>query len=144
MAINIRCYTLFDITKTNVVHRRPPPDYSPEEIRAWQQKRNTQCNLDTITQVISIRAQPENLTDPIKRKIEDSNFGTELSPQHYWTFDFSVNYEQVFNDDTGELGALISDCNNVPMIKTDGIEADTYLDTTPEKRNIYFEVLGHE
>lgn len=144
MAINIRCYTLFDITKTNVTNRRPPPDASPEEAKIWQAKRNTQCNLDTITQVISIRAQPENLTDPVKREIEKSVFGTELTPTHYWTFDFTVNYAQVFTDDSGDLGALFSDCTNVPMINATQQDMLTYLDTTPESRNIYFEVLSNE
>ena len=141
MAINIRCYTLFDITKTNVTNRRPPPDASLEEIKAWHEKRNTQCNLDTITQVISIRAQPENLTDPVCKEITDLVFGTELSPTRYWTFDFTINYAQVFTDSSGDLGALFSDCKNVPMINTYDIEMPSYLDTSPEQRNIYFEVL---
>jgi hypothetical protein len=141
MAINIRCYTLFDITKTNITNRRPPPDSSLEEAKAWQEKRNTQCNLDTITQVISIRAQPENLTDPVRKEITNSVFGTELSPTHYWTFDFAINYAQVFTDSSGDLGALFSDCNNVPMINTYDIKMPSYLDISPEQRNIYFEVL---
>jgi len=43
------------------------------------------------------------------------------------------------------LGGLYSDCEGVPMIKV-GTEWDklpNFLDTSPELRNIYFEVI-HE
>ena len=144
MAITIRCYTLFDITKTNVTHRRPPPDTSVEDLKIWQQKRNTQCNYDTVLQVISIRAQPENITEPIRRKPEVAHFGKRKDITQCWTFDFTIHYAQVFNDGKNDLGALFTDCENVPMIITDGIAIDSFLSTAPENSNIYFEIISNE
>jgi len=52
----------------------------------------------------------------------------------------------VFNDGTSDLGALYSDCDSVPMIKTktawDNLPA--FLDSSDELRNIYFKVLNNE
>ena len=50
MSYIITCYTLFDITQTNVPNRqRPEVDKDVDE---WRYKRNTQSNFDTIQQVI--------------------------------------------------------------------------------------------
>jgi hypothetical protein len=152
MGTRIRCYTLFDITKTDITSRRPPLDISTEKLVLWENKRNTQCNLDTIVQVISLRAQPENITSTDKITInltEFDKFGflidpTELCDVH--SFDFYVNHSGVFMENENELGALYTDCSGVPMIKIHDrhIRLPDFLDTTPELRNIYFEVLSYE
>ena len=67
MSYIITCYTLFDITQTNVPNRqRPEVDKDVDE---WRYKRNTQSNFDTIQQVISLRSQPEVLRKPKKELI---------------------------------------------------------------------------
>ena len=148
MGTNIRCYTLFDITKTDIANRRPPGDVV--NLLEWENKRNTQCNLDTIIQVISLRAQPERIKNPIKVQInltEFEKFGFLLDtdePCDMWNFDFYVNHSGVFMNDQDELGALTDDCSGVPMIKLNNIMLPDFLDTSPELRNIYFEVLSHE
>jgi hypothetical protein len=151
MGFNIRCTTLFDITKTNITNRKPPVDLNSDRASQWQNKRNTQCNFDTIMQVISLRAQPEVITDPIESIIdleEDSNkFGFMLKNEEnrtkIWNFEFYVNHSGVFSDDEHELGALYSDCDNVPMIKVQGCHSNlpNFLDISPELRNIYFEII---
>jgi len=143
---------LFDITKTNVTSKKSLLGASPEEAREWQNRRNTQCNLDTIVQVISLRAQPENITEPTQDRLDDEkteNFGFLYSvdeQQTFWYFDFSVNYSSVFSDGEDELGALYNDCEDVPMIKTSASPNNipSSLDTTPELRNIYFKVLSYD
>lgn len=149
MAHRIRCYTLFDITQTNVTARRAPLHYTSDEFIAWEKKRNTQCNYDTILQVISLRSQPEEVTKPVDSIINFktfNNFGflfDDEEDQTCWSFDFTVTHQSVFNDGISELGALASDCDGVPMIKigTEWQKLPNFLDSSPELKNIHFEVL---
>ena len=62
----IACFTLFDITKTDITNRKAPINLSVKDLDDWEYKRNSQCNFDTIIQVISLRAQPERITKPIE------------------------------------------------------------------------------
>lgn len=150
--MKLRCFTLFDITKTNVTSKKSLLGASLEETKQWQNKRNTQANLDTIIQVISLRAQPENLQDPIESLIEvdgTHHFGflyPSEEPQKFWYFDFVVNYGSVFSDGKDDLGALYNDCEDVPMIKTTNSPQNipAFLDTSPELCNIYFRVLPND
>jgi hypothetical protein len=149
MSYTITCYTLFDITQTNVPNRqRPQVDQNMQE---WTYKRNTQSNFDTIQQVISLRSQPENVRKPRRNDIrfdEFTQFGflfEQLEDETYpcWSFDFTIQHPSVFNDGVDELGALYHDCDQVPMIKcrTEWEKLPAMLDSTDEFRNIYFKVL---
>lgn len=147
--MRIRCYTLFDITKTGVLNRKAPINGSPEKVLEWEHNRNTQCNLDTIIQIISLRSQPENISTPIKLNEKFKEFGFMFEDEElnsYWTFDFDVMQLSVFDDGINPLGYLIEDCDNVPMIKvgTEWSKLPEFLDTTPELKNIYFEVISDE
>lgn len=143
---------MFDITKTNITSKKNLLDASVSELAEWQNKRNTQCNLDTIIQVISLRAQPEQITDPVQSVINADvvdNFGflyQSEESQNYWFFDFVVNYGSVFSDGIDDLGALFNDCEDVPMIKTKTSHTNipSFLDTTPELCNIYFKILSND
>jgi hypothetical protein len=148
MSYTITCYTLFDITQTNVPNRqRPQVD---QDMQEWIYKRNTQSNFDTIQQVISLRSQPENVRRPKRSDIrfdEFTDFGflfEQLEDETYpcWSFDFTVQHPSVFNDGVDELGALYRDCDQVPMMKcrTEWEKLPSMLDSTDEFRNIYFKV----
>lgn len=146
----LRCYTLFDISNTGVYSRKAPNDLKNEDLIVWQKNRNRQVNLDTILQVISLRSQPENISGVENLKInfsEFQNFGflyENEEDQICYKFDFSINHGNVFNDGIDNLGYLFDDCSGVPMIKV-GTEWDklpNFLDTSPELRNIYFEVIS--
>lgn len=152
--MRIRCYTLFDITRTGNIHRKPPINGTPGQTERWEKARNTQTNFDTIVQVLLLRSQPENISEP---KINQISFdeNTDLfgflydhsdTVLNYWSFEFTIPHSSVFDDGVNELGYLHSDCDGVPMIKV-GTEWDKLpdiLDTTPELRNIYFEVISDE
>jgi len=124
-----------------------------EEIALWLYKRNTQCNFDTILQAISLRSQPEISRMPEKSQIRFDNFtdfGFLFEQQedelyNCWSFDFEIQHASVFNDGTNELGSLYSDCDTVPMIKTDTVwdKLPSFLDTTAELKNIYFKVIKY-
>ena len=152
MSYTITCYTLFDITPTGVVNRNRPVE--DEEIAAWLRKRNTQCNFDTVLQAISLRSQPEIIRMPEKTQIrfdEFTDFGFLYQQQENelytcWSFDFDIQHASVFNDGVNDLGALYSDCDTVPMIKTDTVwdKLPAFLDTSVELKNIYFKVVKYE
>lgn len=141
MSHRIRCYTLFDITKTNVTNRSKPS----EDVTTWLYNRNTQCNFDTILQVISLRSQPEVVKNPEKSNIDKfTKFGSLYDTiTYYWVFEFEVQHSSVFDNGINELGALYIDCNNVPMIKchTEIPNLATFLDTSAELKNIHFEII---
>ena len=150
MGTTINCKTLFDITKTNVTTRRPPLD-AGNDMLVWQKKRNTQTNFDTIIQVISLRGQPERITEPVTTDmtIEDlEKFGFMYENQDglkVSSFNFYVNHMGVFDNGFTELGYLFTDCDTVPMIKTDNSHIlSDFLDTSPELKNIHFEVIGRD
>lgn len=143
----IKCYTLFDITQTNVPNR-PRPN-TEEDVQSWLYKRNTQANFDTILQAISLRSQPENVTTPekISIKFEDfDKFGFLYESENEvscWYFTFEVQHPSVFEDGIKDFGLLYDDCNEIPMIlcNTEWNKLSQRIDSTPECKNIYFEKL---
>lgn len=149
MSYRIRCYTLFDITRTQSILRRPLNNFTSAQHAEWETKRNAQTNFDTVIQIISLRCQPEDATFPTVKKInfaEFANFGFLLEQeedQDCWVFEFDIDKGNVFDDGIESLGHLSSDCAGVPMIKTkrEWAKLPDFLDTSTELRNIYFEVL---
>jgi hypothetical protein len=127
---------------------------TPEQTKSWEKTRNTQTNFDTILQVISLRSQPENITEPVQEILifdgEVDIFGflfdSEDVAQSCWSFEFTIPHDKVYYDGINELGNLLNDCDGVPMIKV-GTEWDklpNFLDTTPELKNIHFEVIDEK
>lgn len=134
---------MFDITKTNVSSRRHAFSESsdPETIR----QRNQQRNFETLLQIIGLRAQPEEITDPVLVNKQDKKiWGTQYKKDSkVWSFSFNIQFPEVFNNETGPLGNLYLDCDGVPMI--------TGLDETAElksklsssdsnEKNIHFQI----
>lgn len=148
MSYRITCYTLFDITHTGVLNRSKPGDGIDHD--QWLKDRNTQANFDTVLQVINLRSQPELITNPKKIEIrfdEFDNFGflfQQIENETYpcWQFTFDIMHHSVFNDGESELGALYNDCHGVPMILcgTEWNKLPTFLDVSPELKNIYFRI----
>jgi len=152
MSFKITCYTLFDITHTNVLSRHRPEVGQDKNV--WRYKRNTQCNFDTILQAVSLRSQPDVVSYPTKSEIrfdEFTEFGFLFEQQEdetypCWKFEFEIQHLSVFNDGISELGALYDDCHAVPMIKcgTEWTKLPSMLDSTDELRNIYFKVENND
>lgn len=148
--ILINCYTLFDITCTHVRNRNMPVDeLDPTQ---WIRKRNSQCNFDTVLQAISIRSQPEQITDPVTLNIKFDIFDKfgflfqQLDESTYpcWKFSFTIQHQSVFDDGINELGLLYNDCHGIPMLRTNKEfdKLSDFLDSSEELRNIYFEVVN--
>ena len=141
----IRCHTLFDITQTGVLNRSKP---SEDDVEGWIKRRNTQCNFDTVLQVISLRSQPEVIRLPCEVDLTETlyeMFGFLYNTENVscWKFEFEVQHSSVFENGIIPLGALYKDCEGVPMIMSDNQHSmcPKFLDITPELKNIYFEVL---
>ena len=146
MSHRIACYTLFDITQTGVMNRSKPIN---DDLDSWVHKRNTQCNFDTVLQVVSMRSQPEVVKLPVKTEMTEQEFNKfgflyqpKEQPSYCWKFDFEVQHSSVFENGVSSLGSLYKDCEGVPMIMcADQIEdTPAFLNVTEELRNIYFEV----
>ena len=146
MSYRIRCWTLFDITNTGVVNRSKPPEH---DIENWIHRRNTQCNYDTLLQVISLRSQPEVVRVPVKVEMTDeirAKFGMsvdENAARVCWKFEFEVQHPSVFYNGNEPFGSLYKDCEGVPMILCDrqNENVTSLLNITPELKNIHFEEL---
>ncbi len=141
----IRCHTLFDITQTGVLNRSKPTE---DDVEGWIKRRNTQCNFDTILQVISLRSQPEVVRVPVESEINENIyelFGFLYNKENVscWSFEFEVQHSSVFENGIITLGALYKDCEGVPMIVCEKQHSlcPKFLDITPELKNIHFEVL---
>lgn len=143
----ICCYTLFDITRTGVLNRSKPID---DAIDDWLYRRNTQCNFDTILQVISLRSQPEVVKLPERYQLTSEDldkFGFLYSSvedtYHCWKFEFEIQHPSVFENGIKPLGALYKDCEGVPMINTNGQHpmCPKFLDVSAELQNVYFEAV---
>ena len=150
--ITIRCQTLFDITPTGVKNRRPP-DVTGYELTELVKRQQQQSNYDTVLQVISLRSQPESISQVKKSDIllTDSNFGFLYSSEREdntissWTFTFTVQHDSVFQNDDGVLGELFNDCEQVPMITnlTESVKLTPQLNIDTDLKNIHFEIVDY-
>ena len=102
--MKIRCYTLFDITNTNISHRQ---NHSVVTNQAeYVKQRNQQANFETMLQVISMRSQPENITTPKQLSVskKDLRWGDKIQFKTddviMWSFSFTISHSGVFADDS--------------------------------------------
>jgi hypothetical protein len=132
------CVTLIDITKTDVA-RHYNKGMSESEAE-YNLKRNQHRNYQTMLQVIGLRCQPTNLTDPIKHEdqdLTDLGFGSAFTNETVWSFTFEVEQEDVFLTANNPFGLLLDDMHNVPIVLNltetadiDKAMLDTYNEVT--------------
>lgn len=128
------------------MNRSKPIDNAVDD---WLTRRNTQCNFDTILQVISLRSQPEVIKIPERYQLDAEaleKFGFLYNTEeicYYWKFEFEIQHPSVFENGIIPLGALYKDCDGVPMINTEGQHSlcPKFLDVSVELQNVYFEVI---
>lgn len=151
--MRIKCYTLYDITQTNVNFRKKNTEIVPAD---EMKKRSQQSNFETILQIINMRSQPEEISESELTVIniddlKDFNFGylyeksynKTIKKINVWSFTFSVDHADVFNNGINDLGSLSDDCNQVPMILKleETFKLSNQMTISDEQRNIYFEIL---
>jgi len=132
--MRFKIQTTFDITSTGVTghfkgNRVPFYDHAGheiEDIASWNRSRNQQRNWETLTQIISLRTQIDEISDPIE--IDD-----------LWEFTFTATSPDAYGPNN-EI--LLSDCRGVPMIVDLGSGSITgVLTTHGDDQNIWITSL---
>jgi hypothetical protein len=136
--MKFQCRTLFDITATGVTgHYRSVRgtfvDHAGNQIRNeqdWNCSRNQQRNWETVTQIISLRTQVFELTDPVKT-------------QDSWQFEFEVETPSVFGTPEDPVAVLIRDAHHVPMLNNldNSAELPPNLISSGSAQNIWFTIV---
>lgn len=133
--IKILCRCLFDITATGITghyksSRVPFNDRAGQQIineTAWNRARNQQRNWETLTQLISLRTQVNELTDPVKI-------------DGVWQFEFATETVDVYGTPDDPTLVLRKDAAGVPMLvildNNQIIAQELILDGTDQ--NIWF------
>jgi hypothetical protein len=150
--MNIKCYTLYDITKSNITFRKKFAEIVNEDER---KSRSQQSNFETILQIINMRSQPENISEVERiqvdvKKLDEYKFGYLYQRDHkkvktatVWKFMFSIEHPDAFHNGIEELGNLLADCEQVPMISglDESFALPPQMNITSELKNIYFEIV---
>jgi len=131
------CQTLFDITATGVTghcktSRMPFQDRAGQIIKdetSWNRSRNQQRNWETITQILSLRTQLFDLTEPIQDQTGSR-----------WMFEFETETDGVYGPDSDPVSVLRSDAEGVPMLRelNNDPDIETVLVTKGPRQNIWF------
>ena len=131
------CQTLFDITATGVTGhckttRMPFKDHAGQLIHdsdSWNRSRNQQRNWETLTQILSLRTQLFEITDPIPDQT-----GTR------WMFEFETESDGIYGPNDDPVSVLRSDAQGVPMLRelNNDPDIDTVLITEGARQNIWF------
>lgn len=126
--------TLVDVTKTGVRRKE-----QGDAVKLAQQS-----NFQTLQQIINIRSLIEENADPSVETIKvDGQFGSKFKGEHkVWTYEFTIDRPEVFNDGTDPIGLLKEDFEKIPVIGalTETIEKPlSFVVNDKNKTNITFE-----
>jgi hypothetical protein len=131
------CQTRFDITVTGTTgHCKSAhmpfldrANFMICDIESWNRSRNQQRNWETLTQILSLRTQLFNLTDPIR-----DQSGTS------WLFEFETETNGVYGPESDPVAVLRADADGVPMLLhlNNNPDIDSILVTAGPRQNIWF------
>jgi len=131
------CQTMFDITVTGVTghYKATQPSFIDRagqhiiDATSWHNSRNQQRNWETLTQILSLRTQLFDLTEPVLD-----------SSSSRWLFEFETETPGVFGDDSDPVSVLTTDADNVPMLQksVDNHNMASFLITHGPNQNIWF------
>lgn len=122
--MRVRVTTKFNCTDTGVTGR-----YKTGNADQWNNDRNQQRNFESITQIIGLYTQLQNLS----RVKQDTASNT-------WWFEFDTEFEGIFRTGTDELGVLNDSCMGTPMMVGLG-ETSNIERTLMPNQNIWFEIV---
>lgn len=107
----IKIQTLIDVTCSSA--KRPGQGDSTEI--------NQYRNYTTLLQAIGLRANITFEEPPIcsVQKLNGKKFGTEYDGKEHavWTFEFTTDRDDVYDDGNDDLSLLKEDLHNVPVVK---------------------------
>ena len=131
------CQTLFDITATGITghcksSKMPFRDRTGRmisDVESWNRSRNQQRNWETITQILGLRTQLFNLTEPIRDQT-----GTR------WMFEFETETDGVYGPESDPVAVLRADAAGVPMLTQleNADDLSRVLITQGQGQNIWF------
>ena len=137
--MQIRCRTTFDISQTGITGHFKPSQIpftdragnNIVDLDTWSRSRNQQRNLETISQILQLRTQIFEVGTP-----KDSN--------GYWSFEFSVEFDGIYQHGLDTFGILKQDCDSVPMIVglNEKYTLTPMLVTDGSQQNIWFELIA--
>ena len=133
--MKIKCKTQFDITATGVTGHyksaripfRLRTGETIADMEQWNRARNQQRNWETLTQIIGLRTQIFDVTDPVYQ-------------DGVWSFEFVTETPGVFGTDAEPFSVLVEDATGVPMLR----ELENNLVEQPvlvPNQNIWFEII---
>jgi len=129
-----RGYTLVDVTKTDVTK------YTPE----LERMRNKQRNWETVMQVLGLRSQIMGIRQLKTETVDLSGykFGDSYAgKQRVWTFEFEVEFENLYLEEHDPYGTLKNDFAHTPVILGLDETAQSPMPlfyTDGSSKNIYF------
>ena len=106
----IEIKTLIDITNTGV---KRPNQGLPKQLDQYK-------NWTTLNQCIELRSIIDYDDSPVSDVVDVKGlgFGSDYKGKHrVWTWLFRPDRSNIFSDDTGRLGGLITSIDQVPVIK---------------------------
>ena len=147
--------TFFDITATGITgHFKPSRIPFRDNVgniitneASWNRARNQQRNWETVTQVLSLRAQLLELEylGVVDEDLELYSFGVDYTGIHkVWAFEFAVDRDNVYSFDCDRYGTLKDDFKIAPIITglTETISLTRPLfEVAGPSKNIYFKSL---
>ena len=136
--------TYFDCTPTGTKsYRKLQPDtvnavgHKIKTMEDWNFSRNQQRNWETILQVVSLKTQAIDITNPTIMTRQDKKV---------WQFSFGIEHTGIYDDGKDQLGLLKEEVHGVPMIT--GLNETyaegflmPYLLAKGENQNIMFTLL---
>jgi hypothetical protein len=128
----IEIKTLIDITNTRVMRYYPDKELEFNQYRNWT----------TLLQCIGLRSIINYDTNPQHEDIDITKlgFGKKYKGKHrVWTFTFLTDRTNVFVEGDNQVGLLINDLNEVPIIgkltETINIEQTVFCTINPQLTN---------
>jgi hypothetical protein len=106
----IEIQTLIDITDSKINRSRVNFEKEHQQYR----------NFTTLKQCVELRSIIRYNTDPVCeiKDLKGLEFGTKYKgKQKVWTFRFSPDRSGVYNDGTLEIGHLLNDLHEIPIIQ---------------------------
>ena len=136
--MQIHCRTTFDITETGITgHFKPSQipfaDRAGTKITdqlSWSRSRNQQRNFETVSQLLQLRTQIFDVSTPTEHN-------------GYWSFEFAVEFDGVYQQDQDIFGILKQDCDGVPMVigLNENYPLASVLTVDGCQQNIWFELI---
>lgn len=145
----VECLCLFDITATavNGTQRNIQYPYTTKngiqinDLKELAQARNQQRNLDTILQLIGMRTQIFEITNPELVTDVPAEFAWAGTDMRVWRFTFEIEPQSQWLVDDDEFWILKNDSDRTPMLV--GLEETAQMEPWLVTQGSYINIIYH-